>query len=433
MRSTVPSGPAATARLPAVRFSPDGVRVSPSCSSAPDRRSQVWIGAVVAHGTQVSVDGLTPITPTGVVDDRRRLERPAQAVRDRPRQIGTQDRRLRGAGGRLAVDAARHAGLPPAPDSITVAEQVRAPGVGRRDGVGAERQGRGRARATADTRGRPRLPRVARCTAAGRPQCAATSARCAPGAVELRRMIGGHASSLIDLVLPRRCVGCGLPRRWRCARPDGAAAGAVVPTAGPLTGLRCASPPRPYEDGLRIGAARLQGTRAAAICRPLARPAGRRRRRRWRRWPPCRPRCPSPPPSVPSVRPRRDAARGGDHRAPARRARRGCARAAVARRRCGWRAVRRLGRAQRRRARGQPGRRDARATGPARRARRAVLVDDIVDHRRDAAPRRPRALDAAGWRVVGAAVDRGHADAVRGHGGLSRSSRAPAAAAADLA
>jgi hypothetical protein len=57
--------PGRESTIAAVRFSPEGARIA-VVIDAPDGTAQVWIGAVVRTATQVSVDGLTQITPTGV-------------------------------------------------------------------------------------------------------------------------------------------------------------------------------------------------------------------------------------------------------------------------------------------------------------------------------------------------------------------------------
>jgi hypothetical protein len=60
------SGPLPGGKIAAVRFSPEGARIA-MVIDAPDGSAQVWIGAVVRTATQVHIDGLTPITPAGVV------------------------------------------------------------------------------------------------------------------------------------------------------------------------------------------------------------------------------------------------------------------------------------------------------------------------------------------------------------------------------
>jgi hypothetical protein len=49
----------------ALRFSPEGARVA-VVFAAPDGTAQVWVGTVVRSQTQVRVDGLQAITPTGI-------------------------------------------------------------------------------------------------------------------------------------------------------------------------------------------------------------------------------------------------------------------------------------------------------------------------------------------------------------------------------
>jgi predicted amidophosphoribosyltransferase len=193
-------------------------------------------------------------------------------------------------------------------------------------------------------------------------------------------VLSDAVGDLLDLVLPRRCVGCGAPGTALCA-----VCGAFDPIEIDLTGLRVVAA-APYQDGLRTALLGYKERGRRDLARPL-----RKLLRAGVELLGCSTAVLVPVPSSSAAR----RSRGGDH------VRRLIGRTSA-------RPVLRLVRTVQDSAGLDTAARAANLAGamraaPPRRIRVAVLVDDIVTTGttlREAAG----ALRAAGWTVAGAAV-----------------------------
>jgi lipoprotein LpqB-like beta-propeller protein/sporulation and spore germination protein len=115
------SGSVSKGTIASLRFSPEGGRVAMVIAGA-DGSAQVWVGAVDRTGTQVRVDGLTAITPVGIVIRDVAWNDPLRLF-----VIGSSSTNIY----EVQVDGSLWTprtipGLPQNPDSITVAENQEA-------------------------------------------------------------------------------------------------------------------------------------------------------------------------------------------------------------------------------------------------------------------------------------------------------------------